>query len=405
LPTTALPLAGLIAAAASSTDLKAAWSAYCMVLRRAGVPLSRATVGLEFLHPDVSGTLTVWTPEAVSERTDPRAGMMQSNDYLASPTYVVDQTDRPFRQRLDRPNGMPLLEGLRQAGATDYLMVPLPFADRSRTANMSFATRAPGGFAPCDVSRLEAAAAIFSPYAERHVLRRMAVDLLDTYVGPRTGRRILSGEIERGHFEMIEAAIWFADFRGFTELAERQPIAETVAALNEWHALAGTVVHDEGGEVLKLIGDGVLAIFPAAAGEPKQRACERAFLAARRLAASVAQRNAWAARRLEFGVGLHFGEIAYGNVGAPNRLDFTAIGPAVNLAARLERATKLLGSPIAASGDFRALLGAPHAGMLEDRGLHHLKGFSRPQPVFATPVRAAPPAVRGRARPALARTL
>jgi adenylate cyclase len=129
---------------------------------------------------------------------------------------------------------MPLLEDLRLAGASDYVMYPLPFLDQTRTAVISFATQQPQGFDPASLEGLEFATKLLSPYLERHVLRRIAVDLLDTYVGPRTGQRIIEGRVDRGAAEMIEAAIWFADLRGFTLMSEQSPIPEVLANLNAW---------------------------------------------------------------------------------------------------------------------------------------------------------------------------
>jgi adenylate cyclase len=176
--------------------------------------LWRASLGLEVLHPEVSGWQHVWTDKNLSVRASDRATAPTSESYLNSPTRIVDETARPFRRRLEAPcHDMPLLEDLRLAGASDYVMYPLPFLDRTRTAVVSFATREAQGFDAASLEALELTARLLSPYLERQVLRRIAVDLLDTYVGPRTGQRIIEGRVDRGAVEMIEAAIWFADLR------------------------------------------------------------------------------------------------------------------------------------------------------------------------------------------------
>lgn len=179
--------------------------------------------------------MIVWRADGTVERDTQRSGVLQSEAYLTSPTRVVDETNQTFRRRLDKPSSdMPLLEELRLGGATDYAMMPLPFVDRSRTANMSFATRQPEGFSDRDLDIISQAVRLFSPLAERFVLRRIAGDLLDTYVGPRTGQRILAGQIERGHFETTEAAMWFADLRGYTALSETTPVGNVIETLNVW---------------------------------------------------------------------------------------------------------------------------------------------------------------------------
>jgi hypothetical protein len=196
---------------------KALFAGFCQEMVRSGVPVWRASLGLEGLHPEVSGWQHVWMDQSLSVHASDRATAPTSESYLNSPTRVVDETGRTFRRRLDAPcPDMPLLEDLRLAGATEYVMYPLPFLDQTRTAVISFATQQPQGFAPASLEGLELAVKLLSPYLEWHVLRRVAVDLLDTYVGRRTGQRIIEGRVDRGSVEMIEAAIWFADLRGFT---------------------------------------------------------------------------------------------------------------------------------------------------------------------------------------------
>ena len=370
----------LLAASASSPDIAPVFSGYCAALARHCVPFWRATLGLEFLHPEVSGSMFIWRADGTEERDTPRPGILQSEAYRNSPTRVVDETNLTFRRRLDAPcPDMPLLEELRSAGASDYVMMPLPFIDQSRTANMSFASRAPSGFSERDLDILHQASKLFSPFAERIVLHRIAGDLLDTYVGPRTGRRILAGQIERGHFEATEAAMWFADLRGYTALSEATPVGGVVDILNAWFEAMGDAVDGHGGEILKFMGDGALAIFPTSERANIQQVCARALAAAEELAVRIDGLNQTRGWQLAFGLALHFGRVAYGNIGAPRRLDFTVIGPAVNATARLEPLTKALCRRIIASEAFRNALGAP----MTHLGEHQLRGIEQPQNVFA----------------------
>jgi adenylate cyclase len=353
-----------LADAAPQAGLDALFPAFCRELVARDFGIWRGSMGLEVLHPELSGWLHVWTDENASIRETGRARVAQSPSYLNSPTRIVDETNTTFRRRLHQPSpDMPLLDELRDEGATDYLMVPLPFLDTSRTAVMAFATREPNGFSDRDLDELQTAARLFSPYAERHVLRRIAVDLLDTYVGPRTGSRIIEGQVDRGEAELIEAAIWFADLRGFTRMSEEADVAAVLDDLNAWFEMMVTVIDAHDGEILKFIGDAVLAIFPVTADRDQIGACKDAVAAAldfadRRRAANE-ERTALGRAPLLDGLALHFGEVAYGNVGGPRRLDFTVIGPAVNRASRLQELTKALGRGVVISEAFAQHLDRP----------------------------------------------
>jgi adenylate cyclase len=366
--------------------VKELFVAFCHQLTLAGWPIWRASLGLEVLHPEVSGWQHVWTDERLSVREADRATAASSSSYLSSPTRIVDETAEPFRRRLDgHCPDMPLLEELRQAGATDYVMYPLPFLDLTRTAVISFATREAEGFTPAELDSLQIVSKLVSPYLERHVLRRIAIDLLDTYVGPRTGQRIIEGQVDRGAVDFIEAGIWFTDLRGFTLMSEQSPIPDVLADLNGWFGIVGDVVEKHGGEVLKFIGDAVLAIFPTSATQNSKAACASALAAAQEFCSRTEVENelrrSAGGSPLMHSLSLHFGEVAYGNVGASRRLDFTVIGPAVNRASRLLDLAKHLDRPIIISQVFARELERP----LEDLGYHHLRGIHHPQQVFTLP--------------------
>lgn len=371
---------------ASHGNVKDLFAGFCREIVQAGWPVWRASLGLEVLHPEVSGWQHVWVDESLSVRESDRATAASSPSYLNSPTRIVDETSKPFRRRLDAPcPDMPLLEELRLSGATDYIMYPLPFLDQTRTAAISFATQDAQGFDASVIDSLECAAKMLSPYLERHVLRRIAIDLLDTYVGPRTGQRIIEGRVDRGAVEFIEAAIWFTDLRGFTRLSEHSPIPDVLADLNAWFGIIGEVVEAHGGEVLKFIGDAVLAIFPTSPEQDSTAVCRNALAAARefclRTDAENKTRISAGNMPLTHGLSLHFGEVAYGNVGASHRLDFTVIGPAVNRASRLLDLAKQLDRKVIVSRVFARELDQP----LADLGRHRLRGIDRPQQVFTLP--------------------
>jgi adenylate cyclase len=364
-----------------SPQLDRLFDAYCRELLARDLPLWRSTLGLEILHPETSGKLFTWQAGHLQTRQSERAGMPTNPDYLQSPARVVDDTNQIYRQRLegDMPE-FPLLIDLKAEGATDYVMYPLPFLDTTRTAVVSYATTAAGGFTEADLAELEAASDLLSPYAERHVLRRIAVDLLDTYVGHQAGERVFAGRVERGDVESITAAIWTADLRGFTRLSDAQPRETVIALLDDWFGCLSGAIEDHGGEILKFMGDGLLAIF--AAGADHVAACERALdaaLAAHGGVAALNRRRAAAGDPpLAFGLALHLGEVAYGNVGGRRRLDFTVIGPAINHASRLQELTKSLNRGLLISGAVARVARRP----LVSLGPHLLRDVTEPHEVF-----------------------
>lgn len=352
----------------------------CPRLVAMGIPIWRAALGLERLHPEEIGSMMIWREGTLIRQARPRAGIMTSDLYLNSPTRVVHDTRRPFRCRLAVAGdlGMPVLGELRDEGATDYLMLPLAFADTARVAVASFATRAARGFTDGEIAALQLAARLASPYAERAVLRRIAVDLLAAYVGPAAGRRVFEGHVARGDVETIAAAIWFCDLRGFTALSEHLPRREVIALLNRFFDATGGAVEAAGGEILKFMGDGLLAVFPIERDPPAT--CARALDAAAAAVANVGALAAAGGPALRFGLALHLGEVEFGNVGTRHRLDFTAIGPAVNRASRLESLTKELGEPLLASATFAQAVGRPmrHLGRFALRGVGTLEGVFAP---------------------------
>lgn len=355
---------------------------YCGYLRDRGLPLWRSTLALELLHPEFTGPQVIWTAGDTEVRSRTRRDIEESGVYLNSPVRIVDETDRTFRQKLDRPAPeLPVLEELREMGATDYAIIPFPFIDKTRSAMISYATQAREGFSDMAIAALEQATLLLSPYAERHVLRTIALDLLNTYLGRRSGERVFRGAIERGQVDMIPAAILMADLRGFTRYSDEQPIATILDTLNEFFDALVAPIDEHGGEVLKFIGDGLLAIFPADGKALGPRCCN-ALDAARDARVRIATLNFERVEReltpLNFNLALHAGDIAYGNIGSRLRLDFTAIGPAVNHTSRLLELAKVLGRDLVASDVFQQACGQE----LEDLGSQKLRDVGA-QRIFA----------------------
>ncbi len=343
-----------------------------------GIPLWRVAVYVRTLHPNIMGRRFLWRPDAELEITDAPFEFLETENFRDSPIARVYQTGSAIRRKLadpDCPDDFPVLANLRAEEITDYLAAPLVFTDGAIHA-VTCTTRQPGGFTDVQIAGLEAITLPLARVAEIRALRRTASMLLDTYVGHDAGERILAGHIRRGDIEEIHAAIWLSDMRGFTALADGLPPRVLIDLLNRYFDCQVPVILDHGAEVLKFMGDGLLAIFTITGNETE--VCKRALAAARQVRANIAELAASAAPGLRFGLALHIGDVLYGNIGSGNRLDFTCIGPAVNCAARIEKLTGQLGRAILASGEFARHCPDAFAGI----GEFSLAGFSAPQSVY-----------------------
>ena len=355
----------------------------CERLVSCGVPLWRVAVFVRTLHPLVMGRRFLWRPEAGVEQSAAPFGLLEKPDFRESTVAHVYQTGRALRRKLadaDCTIDFALLAELRGEGVTDYLASPLFFTDGAIHV-ATWTTRRPGGFTDAQIAGIEAVVAPLARVTESLVLRGIAANLLDTYVGHQAGERILAGRIRRGDVEEIDAAIWLSDMRGFTPLADRLPPRVLIGLLNRYFDCQVPAILAQGGEVLKFIGDGLLAIFPLA--EPgASLACAGALAAAREtqmnILALAGDTGIDDVEGVGFGLALHIGRVLYGNIGAGNRLDFTCIGPAVNLAARLEALAGRLGRTILASADFARHCPDDFA----ELGEFALAGFAAPQLVF-----------------------
>jgi adenylate cyclase len=355
----------------------------CERVVRAGLPLWRVGVFVRTLHPDTFGRNFIWRPGAEVVVGTVDFDIRNSPEFRSSPLAIVFLEGREVRCRLDDPasNRFPFLDDMRAEGITDYIALPLLFLDGSIHAS-SFTTKRPGGFSDDELAALRTIVTPLARIIEIVSLRRTASILLDTYVGNRAGERILGGQIRRGHTDTMHAAIWLSDLRGFTALSDRLPAETVVEILNRYFDCQVSSIRTHGGEVLKFMGDGLLAVFPIAEQDGDvQEVCARVLQAARESRASVEAMHypiGDAVERFRFGVALHVGRILYGNIGGGNRLDFTCIGPAVNLAARLEKIAGRLSRTIVASAGFARIC----AGGWIDLGEFPIAGFSKAERVF-----------------------
>jgi adenylate cyclase len=356
----------------------------CERLAASGMELWRVAVFVRTLHPHIMGRRFTWYPEKDVETSQAPYTVMVGAEYLASPVVRVYETGAPIRRRLldpDCPSDFTILAELRGEGVTDYLASPLPFTN-GEIHVVTWTTRAADGFSADDIAALTAVAAPLARIAEIFALRRTARNLLDTYVGPHSGERILKGQIRRGDTESIHAAIWLSDMRGFTALADRLAPKTLIELLNRYFDAQVPAIARHGGEVLKFMGDGLLAIFPVAADDGNgAAACAAALAAARKareeIAALDSAHEIEGVDRVRFGLALHVGEVLYGNIGGATRLDFTCIGPAVNLAARIEKLAGELGRTLLASAEFAAL-----CPVLLPVGRFSVRGIDSAQRVF-----------------------
>jgi len=242
----------------------------------------------------------------------------------------------------------------------------------------------PCPFAAQEIDQLHQAARFAATPLALLAARATLRATLDAYLGKRSAERVLAAPLRRDLGETIQAALLYADLRSFTSLSETNPPADVIAALDAWFDRIAGAVHAFGGEVLKFIGDGVLAIFPVVDAD-RRRACDSALRAASAAKAGMAhlneERRGQGLPPLAFGAALHLGEMLWGNIGAANRLDFTAIGPAVNLVSRLEGLCKPLGQTVLISGALAAETDMP----LVTLGMHPLRGIAAPCEAFALP--------------------
>ncbi len=313
-----------------------------------------------------------------------------SDSFLLNPLHQAIDLGQEVRAKPQIPGDaarFPLLGELAARGITDYLMQPLSTGGAYHNA-ISLATSESGGFDDEVLAKTQRVLLLFALHVQRHITLHIAGNVAKTYLGQIAGSNVLNGRIERGSGEAMEAVIWFSDLRGFTALSERLSGEDVTKVLNAYFgALAGAVIAEEG-EVLKFIGDGLLAVFPYGDQESAKEAASAAYRATIQALAAVDEINlsppagldgvtGWGP--LRSGIAIHSGRVFFGNVGAPERLDFTVIGRAVNTAARVEALTKELGEP--------ALITGPVAGLLPQElrsvGRHGLRGVSEQMELFA----------------------
>ena len=365
----------------------------CLLLREYKVPVSRASLNVHTLHPEIFVRNIVWSVErGTSSETILHFDLLQPI-FKDSPVALIYRGAGPIRRVLAGPNAQldfPICRDLAESGSTDYLILPLNFSDERRTY-VSFCTEAPGGFPEEGIAALIEIAPYLAIRMELASAYYATSSLLQLYLGRNAARRVLAGNFKRGRGDSIDAAIWYCDLRGFNAIAEHHSQSQVVEILDSYFECVADAIKDAGGEILKFIGDGVLAIFDFAE-QDAEVACQRAVQAALAALEGVERFNAGRTRGdnpLKMGVALHAGSVLYGNVGSRERLDFTVIGPAVKEVSRLEPLCRTIGVPLVMSHRFVELYSDSD---LVGMGRFVLRGVREAQEVYS--LRSLLPRVR-----------
>jgi adenylate cyclase len=379
----------IIRTATSSDSGELLLDGVCWTLTRNGVPLWRVSVAVPTIDPQFRGAALHWSRDSSIKIETAAHGIETDVWFRHSPIFALQSRGVSFgRWTIENGEGCeahPTLKDLRIEGGTDYAMFLVEFSPSTFVSGtaISIATDRAGGFREDDLACFREVVPAPGLAIYRQILLVTATQSLDSYLGRMTGARVLAGGIVRGQGEIVHAAIVLADLSGFTRLTDREDTMDVVRWLNEHLDAIGDPVIENGGEILKFLGDGLLAVFPAG-DDARQRceACEAAFSAAieaiRRNDAVNATREQAGKPRLVLDLALHFGEVVYGNVGTSRRLDFTVIGRAVNEVSRIEKLCDELGIHLLISDDFAKLCSPP----LKCLGAFKLRGVGSPRVLF-----------------------
>jgi adenylate cyclase len=369
---------------------------FCDRLAAAAFPLGRATVVIDTLHPVYEGRVFRWRSDQTETIPSVAYGRTNQGDNTAegwqrSPFYrLLESGETALRRRVDAAARaeFPVLEDLHAAGQTDYLALIHRFASDQVIGEMdcvysSWSTAHHAGFDDGQIALLQRLVPSLALAIKCASLAQIAETLVETYLGRDAGRRVLTGRIARGVADHIEAVLWYSDLRGFTRITDTAPPEQIIPLLNDYAEAIIPSIHESGGEVLKLIGDGILAIFRA---DDPGEACARALaadgLARQRIAPLKAQRHAAGLPVTDAYLGLHSGEVFYGNIGSLDRLDFTVVGPAVNEVSRIAAMCRSVERDILMSSAFVEAARANDRAQLISVGRYALRGVGRPQELF-----------------------
>lgn len=362
--------------------------------KAAGISIDRSTLHVGTLHPRVVGFSWIWnSQDRICDEIAADVSAITSEAFTRSPLYKVMREGQTLKVDLETEEGVnsaPIMQDLAEEGFTAYYAMPLSASGEIRNA-ITMATTHPGGFPPVDKDRIHDLINLLALHVERHIVRRIARNVADTYLGPMAGRRVLDGEIRRGDGEAIKAVVFMSDMRGFTQLADRLSGPEVTAILNAYFDRISTAVLEHGGDILKFMGDGILAVFDqealgdGASADAAVKASKAALAALEDLnnnpPENLPDADLW--HPLKIGIALHRGEVFFGNVGGEERLDFTVIGRAVNETSRVEALCKPLGEELLITAPVRETLSTELKSGLNSVGEHALRGVGNTVAIFA----------------------
>ncbi|MBO9124653.1 MULTISPECIES: adenylate/guanylate cyclase domain-containing protein [unclassified Rhizobium] len=361
----------------------------CDRLRDEGIPVSRATMHFRTHHPQWLGARILWkTGMTEAKITTFDYGIENTPEFLRSPVNEIFSGATEVRKAIEmlRPGDghAEFYDDLKREGVTEYIAWPMEHTLGKRHI-VTFASDRPGGFLEEHVDYLKDLLPALTLVTEIRLKNIMARTLLQTYVGPHASEQILAGATTRGSGATVDAAILICDLRDFTTISDHWPRDDVIELLNGYFDAMSEPIEKHGGEILKFMGDGMLAIFPLSNPE----ACENLLQAIKTAEASMVELNAENKRKgrevLRYGIGVHVGEVMYGNIGSRRRLDFTVIGPAVNVASRLESLTKEIKRPVLLSRAFVEMAGQKDE--MDSLGAFPLRGLGEPVDVFAFPLK------------------
>jgi adenylate cyclase len=365
---------------------------FCQRLLAAGLPLTRAQVFIDTLHPTYGGRAYAWhaakaqtTASDYAQLNDPE--MLER--WQRSPFYrLIESGEATLRRKLTAETvaEFPVFTELFQSGMTEFIAVIDRFGADAVIGDMdcvysSWSTDAPEGFSDWQVKALRRLTPSLALAIKSDTQGRIAKTLVETYLGRDPGARVLKGSITRGISASIDAVLWFSDLHDYTRICDNAQTEEIIPFLNDYAETVISAVHENGGDVLKLIGDGVLAIFTGDRDAACHAALDAAHTALDRVATLKDQRQIAGVPATDLYLALHFGQVVYGNFGSRDRLDFTVIGPAVNEVSRIAAMCKLIDQPVLLSSAFFGSLG-PEQDRLVSVGRYALRGVHQPQELF-----------------------
>lgn len=368
-----------------------ALTGFCERIVALGLPLARANVVIDTLHPVYEGRAFTWKPrQGQAALNEYGRSPERSERWERSPFYCLELSgERSLRRKITAATEkeFPIFSELRADGMSDYVAIANRFAAEGIIGDMdcvysSWASDAAQGFSDAAVADLCRLTPLLALALKSASLARVAETLVETYLGRDAGRRVLQGRIDRGRADRIEAVLWFSDLRNYTRISDTAAPEHVIPLLNAYADAIISTIHEHGGDVLKLMGDGTLAIFT---GSDRGRACHMALAAASSVRRAIAALNLRRAIEnlptSDMYLGLHVGEVFYGNIGSKDRLDFTVVGPAVNEVSRIAGLCRSVDQPLLVSSAFASAIGEPKR-LLVSVGRYALRGVARPQDLF-----------------------